>query len=52
MTNWADERGQEYTVCEDCHRVLLLEHGPVCPECLRIREQTQPRPQRHRKDEE
>ena len=20
--------------CEDCHREVLAEHGPVCPECL------------------
>ncbi len=24
----------EYVLCEDCHRVLFKEHGPVCPECL------------------
>ncbi len=23
-----------WVLCEDCHRVLLVEHGPVCPECL------------------
>lgn len=23
-----------WTVCEDCHRVLWVEDGPVCPECL------------------
>lgn len=22
-----------YTTCEDCHRVLLEEHGPVCEDC-------------------
>ena len=23
-----------WTTCRDCHRVLWVEHGPVCPECL------------------
>lgn len=27
-----------WVLCEDCHRVLLAEHGPVCPECLAKRE--------------
>lgn len=26
-----------YVLCEDCHRVLWAEDGPVCPECLEIR---------------
>ena len=26
-----------YVLCEDCHRVLWAEDGPVCPGCLEIR---------------
>lgn len=22
-----------WTTCERCNRVLLTEHGPICPEC-------------------
>ena len=28
-----------YMLCEDCHRVLWVEDGPVCPECLEKRGQ-------------
>ena len=28
------ERSGAWMLCEDCHRVLWVEDGPVCPECL------------------
>ena len=31
-----------WVLCEDCHRVLLAEHGPVCPECLAKRADEEP----------
>lgn len=24
----------EYVMCVGCNRILLKEHGPICPECL------------------
>ena len=23
-----------WVLCTDCHRVLQIQHGPTCPECL------------------
>jgi hypothetical protein len=31
-----------WVLCTDCHRVLLPEHGPTCPECLAKREALEP----------
>lgn len=27
-----------WTTCERCNRVLLTEHGPICPECQEAKE--------------
>ena len=35
----------EWCTCTDCKRVLWLEDGPTCPECLAKREEAQPEPQ-------
>ena len=28
------KRSGAWMLCEDCHRVLWVEDGPVCPECV------------------
>jgi hypothetical protein len=33
-----------WMLCSDCHRVLQIQHGPICPECLTKRLDMQNRP--------
>lgn len=34
-------KGDPGTTCEECHRALWVQDGPVCEDCLKIQEAKQ-----------